>query len=206
MLMSGMVKDFTALFDLSKLNGSETSLNDLRNKGKAGRRPPIAPDAFRRQLSVGVQDGTIKFTNAGDVDVVASIYERAFLDEMAVAMGLYYVGLGWGNEEMDTLSIALTFAHDKGAMANLKDLWLGGNQIGDAGVTALAQSCARGALPQLEKLFLNNNQIGDAGVDALAKACAGGALASLDVLWVDNPEHPALKAACEARGIEIHRF
>jgi hypothetical protein len=173
MLMSGMVKDFTALFDLSKLNGSETSLNDLRNKGKAGRRPPIAPDAFRHQLSVGVQDGTIKFTNAGDVDVVASIYERAFLDEMAAAMGLYYVGLGWGNEEMDTLSIALTFAHDKGALA------------------------------QLEKLFLYDNKIGDAGVKSLAKACASGAMASLASLSVDNPDHPGLKAACEARGIEV---
>ena len=56
----------------------------------------------------------------------------------------------------------------------------------------------------LQKLVLNFNQIGDAGVTALANACAGGAMASLEELLVDNPYHPALKAACEARCIELH--
>jgi len=90
-----------------------------------------------------------------------------------------------------------------GAMASLKELWLGENQIGDAGVEALAKACGSGALAQLEKLFLAQNKIGDVGVTALADACGEGAMASLEVLRVDNPEYPALKAACEARGIAL---
>ena len=40
----------------------------------------------------------------------------------------------------------------------------------------------------LQKLVLNFNQIGDAGVTALANACAGGAMAHLDDLFLsDNP-------------------
>ena len=52
---------------------------------------------------------------------------------------------------------------------------------------------------------------GDAEIIKLASAieyaCANGALASLSELYVDDgplgTEHPALKAACEARGIEL---
>ena len=79
-------------------------------------------------------------------------------------------------------------------------LLLGDNQIGDAGVTALATACAGGALPQCTFLNLRGNQIGDAGVSALASACASGALPQLKDLWLLK-EAPALKAACEARGI-----
>jgi Ran GTPase-activating protein (RanGAP) involved in mRNA processing and transport len=60
-------------------------------------------------------------------------------------------------------------------LAKLEGLGLANNQIGDAGVTALAQSCARGALTSLKVLYLDENQIGDDGVTALAKACANGA-------------------------------
>ena len=59
----------------------------------------------------------------------------------------------------------------------------------------------------LQVLDLRNNQIGDAGLTALAKAVENGALASLETLYVaDGPlgtEHPALKAACKVRGIKL---
>ena len=55
-----------------------------------------------------------------------------------------------------------------------------------------------------QSLGLSNNQIGNAGVTALANACAGGAMASLKELVVDNPQHPALKAACKTRGIDLY--
>ena len=51
-----------------------------------------------------------------------------------------------------------------------------------------------------QRLELGGNQIGDDGVTALAKACAGGALPQLKDLWVDG-DAPALRAACEVRGI-----
>ena len=40
-----------------------------------------------------------------------------------------------------------------------------------AGVTAL-DACAKGALAQLNELWINRNNIGDAGVTSLAEACA----------------------------------
>ena len=55
----------------------------------------------------------------------------------------------------------------------------------------------------MQDLGLGSNSIGDAGLTALAKAVESGALASLKDLYVDNSEHPALKAACLARGIDV---
>ena len=118
--MSTMVKDMDALIDTSKLTGDETWVNNLLKLGKADRSPPIAPDAFRDMLTSGVADGSIKFTNSGDVEVVAGIYERAFLDEMSSATTLNYTNLGWGDEQIKTLSAALAFAHAKGGLAQLE--------------------------------------------------------------------------------------
>ena len=49
--------------------------------------------------------------------------------------------------------------------------------------------------------------MGDKGLEAFSGALAGGAMASLQTLFVDDghlgTEHPALKAACKARGIRL---
>ena len=59
----------------------------------------------------------------------------------------------------------------------------------------------------VQTLNLYENQIGDAGVTALANACASGSMASLETLYMDDgplgSEHPGLEAACEARGINL---
>ena len=55
----------------------------------------------------------------------------------------------------------------------------------------------------VQVLRLEDNKIGDAGLSSFAEAVSKGGLASLGTLIVDNPEHSALKAACEARGIEL---
>ena len=57
----------------------------------------------------------------------------------------------------------------------------------------------------MQFLNLRDNQIGDTGMISLADALGKGALASLETLGVDNlnEEHPALKAACQARGIDL---
>ena len=54
-----------------------------------------------------------------------------------------------------------------------------------------------------QELSLYGNKIGDAGLTALAKAVESGGLASLKKLALDDKEHPALKAACQARDIEL---
>ena len=54
-----------------------------------------------------------------------------------------------------------------------------------------------------QDLDLDNNEIGDAGLQALADALGKGALASLEILSVDDDEHPALKTACQTRRIDL---
>ena len=189
--MSAIVKDDTALIDTSQLRGDEESVDDLREIGKANRPAPIAPDTFHTILTAGVADGTIKFTNKGDVDVVAGIYERAFLEEMSAASALYYGSLGWDDEQMKMLSTALTFAHEKGALAQLTSLDLDRNQIGDVGIAALADAVGKGALAHCTSLLLGDNRIGDAGLSSLAAAVSNGALDNLTVCW-----HPTALSPC----------
>ncbi len=52
---------------------------------------------------------------------------------------------------------------------------------------------------------LADNQIGDPGLTSLAEACSKGALASLEELFLDrrHHDHPQLIAACEERGIAL---
>ena len=69
-------------------------------------------------------------------------------------------------------------------MCNMQGLALNSNQIGDAGITALATAVGNGALPALEQLELTSNQIGDVGLSALASACASGALPQLEKLYL----------------------
>ena len=64
-------------------------------------------------------------------------------------------------------------------MCHVQILLLSENNIGDAGLTALAKAVESGALASLEKLALGSDKIGDKGMKALADACASGALASL---------------------------
>ena len=94
-----------------------------------------------------------------------------------------------------------------GALPQLHKLNLGSNQIGDAGITALAQVIkpvsedGSGALAKCQTLTLNSNQIGDDGIEALASACASGALAQLKELYlyenqIGYPGVSALASAC----------
>jgi len=185
-LMSVIVKDTDALIDLSQLQGDESSYAKIIEKGKSNRDPPMAPDAFHAMLTSGVEDGTIKFTNKGDVDLVAHIYKTAFLDEMTAATKLFYIQLDWGDEQVATLSAALAFAHARGALPHLETLYLYNNQIGDAGLTSLSTALARGALPQLVDLHLSLNQISDAGLTSFSEALASGALPQLVKLWLTD--------------------
>ena len=57
----------------------------------------------------------------------------------------------------------LDFVTDFGEMQQLE------NVLADMGMTALADTLRKGGLAQLTRLFLGRNQIGDAGLSALAK-------------------------------------
>ena len=52
---------------------------------------------------------------------------------------------------------------------------LGGNTIGNTGISSLADALGNGALSSLTALCLFQNQIGDAGLSALSEAVGKGA-------------------------------
>ena len=99
----------------------------------------------------------------------------------------------YGNNIGDAGLTALAKAAESGALDNLTLLDLNLNQIGDAGMSALASACASGALPALQTLALAGNNIGDAGLTALANACVSGALDHLTVRWRPIALSPCLE-------------
>ena len=185
---SSLVKDFLALISLKGLTGEEKELWRVRRNGKAAREPPVAPTAFASTLEAGVGSGAIKFTNSGDVGLVATIYGKAFAAEMATAVALSYQELGWDDAQMLALCEALSAAHAGGGLRKLVMLILGDTKMGDGAMAALAALFEEGAMPKLEYLSLRGNQISDAGVAALASALRGGAMPSCTFIRLDgNP-------------------
>jgi hypothetical protein len=175
---SGLVKDWRALISLKGLTGEEEDLDEVRENGRAAREPPAAPAAFASTLEAGVASGATKFTNSGDVGLVATIYGKAFAAEMAAAVALSYARLGWDDAQVRTLCEALRAAHAGGGLRKLERLFIVANKMGDGAAAALAALLEEGAMPNLEVLSLMSNQISDAGVAALASALRGGALPS----------------------------
>ena len=185
--MGTLAKGNLAILDLSRLEDQLREGNAVRDfhtlwracsKGrmKSGcdvgggfiRWPPLTPEAFATELE------TKAFTSKkADLQAVADLYERAFTKRLAAAEELRYQGLGWGDAEAVTLSHALHAAHEV-YMLLLQD-----NEIGDAGVRALAASLRAGAAPKLTSIFLGRNPAGAAAVQELKEARAG-----LDVVGV----------------------
>ena len=66
--------------------------------------------------------------------------------------------------------------HTRRSLCNtltVQTLYLDGNQIGDAGVTALADACASGSLASITSIYLQENkaiQVGKEAMRDIAKA------------------------------------
>lgn len=183
--LSGFSKHATGLISLSDLTGRERSLEEiLKRDRRLSRLPPLAPDDLFSSLEAGVADGSVHFAEPADLPLVASIYKRAFLDEIAGATSLVYTALQWGDREASALARALRFGPAHGAApVKLAMLALDNNRIGDAGAVALAQASGEGgALAKLKVLGLHYNEVGDEGAAALAASCAAGNLPALRTL------------------------
>ncbi|EOD19164.1 hypothetical protein EMIHUDRAFT_118138 [Emiliania huxleyi CCMP1516] len=153
------------------------SLVDECTKG-GGRRPPLLPSRFAAELE------TKSFTNGkDDKPLVTRLYAAAFEEQFGKATGLRYVRLGWGDAEAAQVAEVLA----SGAAPDLKELYLGYNQIGVDGCKALAAALGKeGAAPRLEELYLSYNKIGDEGCEALTAALKEGAVPRLKMLYLEG--------------------
>ena len=125
---SMVVKYAICLLDFGAYEGA-TEFGDLRNDGpgtclgqmKAGRKPPIAPDAFNEQMRARVASGELNFDSKAEMDFVIGQYEAGFVAAInRVAAGpdqhtrsLYFQHLGWGDAEAAELRLALQYAAAK---------------------------------------------------------------------------------------------
>ena len=158
------------------MKAASSDWDGIETQCRAGRAAPLTPEDFLAELE------RKSFTSKkADLPTVGALYKAAFTKRFGEATALFYSGLQWGDSDLVLLSKVL----GSGALTNLSDLHLSGNQIGDAGLTALADSLSNGAV-QIRNLDLFGNQVGDPGVSALADACARGALAPGAAVFLDN--------------------
>ena len=80
---------------------------------------------------------------------------------------------GQGLDDAGVAAIVKRALSSGGGVAHVKEIDLGGNKLQDKGAKALAEVIAQ--TTRLERLNLANNQIGDAGIAALATAMETGA-------------------------------
>ena len=189
-----MAKYSDYVFDLGKFSGTKTELRAVVRECSAGRPPPLTPKDFELML----EDKSFTTSKKADVGTVARLYQDTFRLRMGQATVLYYASLQWGDAGLALACKVLA----SGALAQCQELDLSMNQIGDAGIAALAEAIkpvsegGSGALAQCQELELSLNQIGDAGLTALADACARGALPACTAIGVFG--NPASKEAQQA--------
>ena len=88
---------------------------------KAGRKPPIAPDAFGERMRARVASGELTFTANADMGFVIGQYEEGFvatINRVAAepdegGRSLVFQNLGWGDAEAAELRLALQYAAAK---------------------------------------------------------------------------------------------
>ena len=113
---------------------------------KAGRAPPIAPDAFGERMRARVASGELKFTSNADMEFVIGQYEAGFvaaINRVAAASEdmrcLQFHNLGWGDAEAAELLLALRYAAAKCAFPEgaVQVAVKHGNHISEAAMATL---------------------------------------------------------------------
>jgi len=89
------------------------------------------------------------------------------------------------NKITDAGAAFLAEAIEKGAMPKLEQLYIGRNQIGDAGLNAIIQAMHT-AKTNIKALRFSHNLIGDEGATSLAQLLTLGGLPSLAEIWMSE--------------------
>lgn len=168
--MSSMVKGTGLQLDLSQLTGAECTIEDMIKASSALQPPPLTPTAFAEKLRDGVSSERLAFTNGGDIDVVAEIYKRAFTTEFEHMRTLCFCHRKWSDAQGEEFSAALRYAVTVGGLTHVEALELERNRIGDQSIIALVDACQGHVMPRCAYIYLDHNDIGDAGMRALASA------------------------------------
>eukprot|EP00964_Phaeocystis_antarctica_P106366 scaffold71254_cov84-Phaeocystis_antarctica.AAC.1 len=146
----------------------ETCLGQMR----AGRAPPIAPDAFGERMRARVASGALKFTSNADMEFVIGQYEAGFvaaINRVAAEpdSGMRVLGfqkLGWGDDEAAELLLALRYAAAKCAFPDgAVGVYVnGGNRISEEAMATLPPFSATGGLIGKAVRPLNYGEPGEA--------------------------------------------
>ena len=154
---------------------------------------PVGPDDFDALV-----EGK-KFTNGSDLGAVKALYRKMSVGQLGSIQELAFSGMPPPSvEDGRRLGGCLALC------GRLEELYLERTRMGDEACAAVFTSLGEGALPSVKYISLTGNpELRDAGLSALAATVERGAMPSLKTLLVDNKQHPALKAACEARGIDL---
>ena len=161
--VSNLIKGSHMVLDLGKFDEESMKNWVAVNTGcRANRDPPLTPSEFRPELA------TKSFTSKNaDEEMVNRLFEDEFNKRMGGVTELVYSGLKWTDKE----AVAVSKVIATGVLKKLEELWLDSNQIGDAGVRALAEAAGKGTLPQLQVLYLDTNStISQQAKDALMAA------------------------------------
>ena len=153
--------------------------------GQQRRAWPVGPDDFDALV-----EGKV-FTNGSDLDAVKALYRKMSIGQLGSIKMLDFDGMPkMSVAEGRRLGGCLALC------GRLEKLDLARAGISDEACEAIFASLGSGALDNLNKLVLSGNQIGDAGLSALAKAATPGpsgkgALDHLKVCWL-----PTALSAC----------
>ena len=115
--------DFGAYKGATKFctDGNEPDPDTCLGQMRAGRKPPIAPDAFGERMYEHVASDELTFTSNADMGFVIGQYEAGFvaaINRVAAepdedARSLFFEELGWGDAEAAELRLALQYAAAK---------------------------------------------------------------------------------------------
>ena len=114
---------------------------------RAGRKPPIAPDAFGERMRARVESDELTFTANADMGFVIGQYEEGFvaaINRVAAepdqdSRDLVFQKLGWGDAEVAELRLALQYAAAKCAFPEgaVEVAVRAGNPISEEALTTL---------------------------------------------------------------------
>ena len=173
------------------------AIDSSASDANQGRRPPLAPAAFREQLR------SRKFTNNADGEAVANLFEKTAgvlrgTRSCTSTTSQCWRGMAsgsrrrWPCASRSSSRGALCHGGGRGgghAVASAADAGeavpAGGVLGRVGGVVAVGEALKSGKVPQL-RLFLANNALGESGGVAVGEALKGGKVPRLRELYLGN--------------------